>query len=75
MEMQFLSGDGSQAAVITQLLEGNLLEKAGAIGDLITFNYAFFVNGWEILRYVLFLPFGVATITMVISAIRGVSSN
>ena len=80
-EMQYLSGADNQVSIFYQIMHPTVeglftMDYFSAWGSVFTFNYAFFNGSLGIIRYIIFLPIGIATLLALgLAAIRGISSS
>jgi hypothetical protein len=76
-EMQYLSGVGDQVSVFYKLMHPSFTYDTFAnLGSVFFFDYAFFNGSLSIIRYLIFLPIGLATLLSIgLALIRGISSS
>ena len=62
-----LSGSGSAGTTLNALFQPSLdMDYVNTLKTVFTFDYPFFTGGWEILRWVIFLPFGIGVFATIL---------
>lgn len=52
------TGEPTAAGTLSSFLDGDFFQRAGALADMMTFNFpAIFTGSWAILRWIFFIPF------------------
>ena len=55
------TGETLTAITINDLMHGDFFTRAGALGNMMVFNFpSVFYGGWAILRWIFFIPFAAA---------------